>query len=82
MHKNEDKLRNREADEAWMHYQRTGQFVSNNDMTAWLNTWGSDLEIESLRRLWNEGLASGSSCFASMTDLRAEARRRLRDNPP
>ena len=36
--------RNLEADEAWAEYQRTGQFVGNEAMTAWLNTWGTDQE--------------------------------------
>lgn len=41
--------RNKEADEAWADYQRTGQFVSNEAMTAWLDTWGTDRErLESL----------------------------------
>lgn len=36
--------RNLEADEAWAEYRRTGQFVSDEAMTAWLNTWGTDQE--------------------------------------
>jgi predicted transcriptional regulator len=36
--------RNREADEAWAEYQRTGQFVSHEAMGAWLDTWGTDKE--------------------------------------
>lgn len=41
--------RNKEADETWADYQRTGQFVSNEAMTAWLDTWGTDRErLESL----------------------------------
>lgn len=36
--------RNAEADEAWEEYKRTGQFVSNEAMTAWLDTWGTDKE--------------------------------------
>ena len=36
--------RNAEADEAWDEYQRTGQFVSNEAMTAWFDTWGTDKE--------------------------------------
>ena len=34
-------------------------------------------EVEELRRLWQEGLHSGPSRFADVTDLKAEARRRL-----
>ena len=36
--------RNREADEAWEEYQKTGQFVSHEAMSAWLDTWGTDKE--------------------------------------
>lgn len=36
--------RNQEADEAWEEFQRTGQFVSHEAMTAWLDTWGTDKE--------------------------------------
>ena len=36
--------RNLEADEAWAEYQRAGQLVGNEAMTAWLNTWGTDKE--------------------------------------
>jgi predicted transcriptional regulator len=36
--------RNLEADEAWRVYQRTGRFISNEVMTAWLDTWGTDEE--------------------------------------
>ena len=40
---NEDK-RNRQADAAWTEYRRTGEFVGNEAMTAWLDTWGTDRE--------------------------------------
>ena len=33
--------RNREADEAWEAYQRTGEFITNEAMTAWFDTWGT-----------------------------------------
>jgi len=36
--------RNREADEAWKEYQRTGQSVSHETMSAWLDSWGTDQE--------------------------------------
>ena len=36
--------RNQEADAAWADYQRTGQSVSHEAMTAWLDTWGTDQE--------------------------------------
>jgi predicted transcriptional regulator len=36
--------RNREADEAWADYKRSGKFVSHETMTSWLDTWGTDQE--------------------------------------
>ena len=36
--------RNREADEAWAEYRKTGQFMSHEAMSAWLDTWGTDKE--------------------------------------
>ncbi len=51
--------RNKEADEAWADYQRTGQFVSNEAMTAWLHTWGTDQEKTELLLL--EALKEGDS---------------------
>jgi predicted transcriptional regulator len=36
--------RNREADEAWQDYQRTGLHVSHEAMEAWLDSWGTDKE--------------------------------------
>ena len=36
--------RNQEADEAWEEYRRTGQFVSHEAMSAWLESWGTDRE--------------------------------------
>lgn len=38
------KRRDREADAAWQDYRLTGQFVSNADMMAWLDTWGTASE--------------------------------------
>jgi len=34
-------------------------------------------EVEDLRRLWEEGMASGPGRFADMAAIKAEARRRL-----
>jgi len=34
--------RNREADAAWQEYQQTGQFVSHDAMSTWLDTWGTE----------------------------------------
>jgi len=36
--------RNREADEAWADYKRSGKFVSHEAMASWLDTWGTDQE--------------------------------------
>jgi antitoxin ParD1/3/4 len=35
------------------------------------------LDVERLRRLWEEGVASGPGRFADISELKAEARRRL-----
>ena len=61
----------------------SGEYASNSEIVREaLRDWRlkrsfQQREIEDIRRLWNEGLASGSSRFASMADLKAEARRRL-----
>jgi predicted transcriptional regulator len=36
--------RNREADAAWDEYRATGKSVSHEDMSAWLDSWGTDEE--------------------------------------
>lgn len=36
--------RNREADAAWEEYRRTGQSMSHDAVSAWLDTWGTDKE--------------------------------------
>jgi predicted transcriptional regulator len=36
--------RNREADAAWDEYRATGKSVSQEDMSAWLDSWGTDKE--------------------------------------
>ena len=38
--------RNQEADAAWAEYQHTGKFVSNEAVTAWFDTWGTDKESQ------------------------------------
>lgn len=43
--------RNLEAEEAWAEYQRTGQFVGNEAITAWLDTWGTLRRSGRQRRL-------------------------------
>lgn len=44
-HEEEIERRNQEASMAWNEYQKTGEFVSNEDMMSWLGTWGTDREI-------------------------------------
>lgn len=36
--------RNLEADESWEEYRRSGKGVSDETMTAWLDSWGADKE--------------------------------------
>lgn len=36
--------RNCEADEAWEAYKHTGEFITNEAMTAWFDTWGTSEE--------------------------------------
>ena len=55
----------------------TAESVSNEAMTAWLEAWGTDQEAKALRRLWDDGLNSGPSCFASMAEIKIEVGRRL-----
>lgn len=43
-HEEEIERRNTEANKAWEEYQETGEFVSNKDMIAWLDTWGTSKE--------------------------------------
>ena len=40
----EIEARDREADDAWEAYQRSGQFASNEAVMAWLDKWGTDKE--------------------------------------
>ena len=39
-------------------------------------------DIERLRRLWTDGVGSGPGRFEDMAAIKAEARRRLRDDTP
>lgn len=62
----------------------SGEYASNSEIVREaLRDWKlkrsfQQSEIEDIRRLWHEGLASGPSQFASMADLKAEALRRLK----
>lgn len=40
-----------------------------------------EMEVEALRKLWNEGIASGAGRFSSIKDIQAEARRRAAGEP-
>lgn len=44
MPESDEEKRNKQADAAWTEYRRTGEFVGNKAMTAWLDTWGTDQE--------------------------------------
>lgn len=61
----------------------SGEYASNSEVVREaLRDWKlkrslQQQEIEELRRLWREGLSSGSGRFAGMDALKAEARRRL-----
>ena len=41
-----EEQRNREADDSWLEYKESGLGVDNDSMMAWLDSWGSDKEIE------------------------------------
>ncbi|NEX23563.1 type II toxin-antitoxin system ParD family antitoxin [Thiorhodococcus mannitoliphagus] len=61
----------------------SGEYASNSEvMREALRDWKrrrtlETKEIEELRRIWDEGLASGPGRFADMAAIKAEARRRL-----
>jgi predicted transcriptional regulator len=38
--------RNLEANQAWKDYMETGVHVTNENMTDWLDSWGTDKEIK------------------------------------
>lgn len=41
-----EERRNQEADEAWLEYKQSGLGVDNDAMMTWLDSWGTDKEIE------------------------------------
>ncbi len=61
----------------------SGEYASASDVIAdaLLNWQASrsqpEFSAEELRQLWDEGLASGPGRFASIEEIKAEARRRL-----
>ena len=40
-----------------------------------------EMEVEELRKLWNEGIASGAGRFESIDEIKDEARRRVKGKP-
>lgn len=62
----------------------SGEYASNSEIVREaLRDWRlkrtlQQQDIEELRRLWHEGLESGTSRFESLDALKAEARRRLK----
>jgi len=60
-----------------------GEYVSHSEVVRdALREWQlrralHDREVEELKRLWQEGVASGPGQFADMDAIKAEARRRL-----
>lgn len=63
----------------------TGEYVSSSEVIREaLRDWNRkrlwrEKEIEEIRRLWKEGLESGSGRFTDIDALKAEARRRLEE---
>lgn len=45
-HEEEIERRNMQASNAWKEYIETGQYVGNDKMMEWLDSWGTDKEIE------------------------------------
>jgi antitoxin ParD1/3/4 len=64
---------------------QTGEYASTSEVIREaLREWKSkrraeELEIEELRRLWEQGLASGPGRFKDLKALRREAHRRKQD---
>jgi antitoxin ParD1/3/4 len=61
----------------------TGEYATTSEIVREaLRDWQArrelrNEEIKGLRRLWDEGLASGPGQYADIGDLKAEARRRV-----
>lgn len=66
----------------------SGEYASNSEVVRdALRDWQLKrtlrrTEIESLRGLWEEGLASGTEQFSDMDAIRQEARKRLAQSKP
>ncbi len=65
----------------------SGEYTSTSEVIRdALRDWKArravhEMEVEELRKLWNEGLASGAARFETIDDIKAEARRRLKGEP-
>jgi antitoxin ParD1/3/4 len=61
----------------------TGEYTSASEVIRdALRDWklrrsGRDIDTAELRRLWNEGIASGPGRFRSINHIKKEARRRM-----
>ena len=61
----------------------SGEYASSSEVIREaLREWNRkrlrrEMETDEIRRLWREGLESGSGRFADIDDIKAEARRRL-----
>ena len=45
-HKEERQSLLEEAEESWRHYKETGLHITFEELSAWLQTWGTDHESE------------------------------------
>jgi len=65
----------------------SGEYTSTSEVIRdALRAWKArramhEMEVEALRRLWNEGIASGAGRFSSIEDIKTEARRRAAGEP-
>ena len=61
----------------------SGEYTSTSEVIRdALRAWKArraahEMEVEALRNLWNEGIASGAGRFSSIDDIKAAARRRV-----
>ena len=61
----------------------SGEYTSTSEVIRdALRAWKArravhEMEIEELRKLWNDGIASGPGRFGSIDEIKAEARRRM-----
>jgi antitoxin ParD1/3/4 len=61
----------------------SGEYASASEVVAdalrdWrMNRSGQGMDVEELRRLWQEGIASGQGRYSSIEEIIAEAQRRF-----